>query len=1037
MKYFFYFIISSLFFISTTFAQSLSTNVLPAGKSILGKILDSSNNDVTSQYKLSYAGSELKITPFAGKSVLVGSIVGSWNIIATKISDSSVINLPVEVIPGAASNLSILEGNGQSAQTNSIFSNSLRVKVTDSFGNLVPNSQLTFSVTSGSANIGGASVATASTDSNGIASVQLTSGSVAERELINSTILGSGKFVFFSETTTTPPNQAVKMSITTLAPSIVTVGQSLSLSAQAKDSVNNFSASYSGLITVSGYQNNGCTIPSSVPLQGSLIANASAGIVNFTNIKPQAVETLYIKVTGAGLSPICSQLISVSIPVTGLTSLKFTQFPTLLKPNQNLFPALKVAELDNNSQIMSSGTDSIQIIAYDDSGCLQKSAVQLSSSSANVIAGYATFSFLQSTTARTIFIKSFSGTVSSACSAALIIIPVIATPSPTPSPNATPIPTPTPLSCNMNQHIEGNTCVSNTQTCLINNGVGSKIWTGSSYGACSVLSCNNFFHINAAQNSCDNNMQSCFILNGTGSQVWTGAEFSSCGATSCNTTFHLNTNANSCDPDSQTCSVNNGSGTQTWDGTQFGTCSLTSCLSGYSLISGSCYSNCPSGYLRNPTTEECVSPLSVPATINVSLNQRLLVPSKGGLPPYSYQKISGVGTLASGVFISSASGNSTVKVTDSLGSSGIVIIKVIPMDGTIDSSFGSFGELDVSLPFQSTNGLVSLSNNQGETFFVGADSSDPTSFDVVKVDTNGATTQALNLSRVGMINGNIIADTDASGNLYVGIGFYNSNFMQQVAIFKVKRSDLTLDSSFNYQSSFTVIGAIKADASGNLIVTQSTFNGPLDIQKVSNTGAVLQESPGMMNSGNESIAIGSSSVVISSLSRNYNGYGQLQVSEFNPDTLSPINTFGQFGGMTSMAFDSLNAIDTNFATTQIDSQGNIYVTVSESIQDMSPWVIGVAKLDSTGTVINTVTNGFNSSVFNNALTVSSSAMISDRLLMLTGFAGSGGVSSPGLQRLKSDLSLDQTFLPSQTSSNDIHVPGLNPIIATNVSLASS
>jgi hypothetical protein len=81
---------SGLFFYSiSSFAQSLSPNILPAGKSIVGLILDSTGKDITSQYSLSYSGTALKLTPFAGKSVLLGSIVGNYNIVGTNISDCS------------------------------------------------------------------------------------------------------------------------------------------------------------------------------------------------------------------------------------------------------------------------------------------------------------------------------------------------------------------------------------------------------------------------------------------------------------------------------------------------------------------------------------------------------------------------------------------------------------------------------------------------------------------------------------------------------------------------------------------------------------------------------------------------------------------------------------------------------------------------------------------------------------------------------------------------------------------------------------
>ena len=52
------------------------------------------------------------------------------------------------------------------------------------------------------------------------------------------------------------------------------------------------------------------------------------------------------------------------------------------------------------------------------------------------------------------------------------------------------VPSPNPLSCASGTHAEGTLCVSNTRSCSVANGIASQIWTGSSYGLCTVISCN-------------------------------------------------------------------------------------------------------------------------------------------------------------------------------------------------------------------------------------------------------------------------------------------------------------------------------------------------------------------------------------------------------------------------------------------------------------------------------------------------------------------------------------------------------------------
>jgi hypothetical protein len=411
-----------LLFANQCFAQSLSENVLPAGKSIVAQILDSSNNDITSQYTLSYSGSELRITAFAGKSVLIGSKVGTWNITGTKISDSSTISLPVSVTPGLASNLSVLDGSGQSALVNTDLANPLRIKVTDSFGNASPSTPVSFSIQSGSAKINQASSAVITSDSSGIAAVQLTAGSMPATELISASIAvgGSTKTLTTFETTTIPPNQAAKMKVSSLSATI-NIGQSISLTAQAIDSTGSLSPTYSGMVTVSGFQNSGCSQPSTSQPTGTLSIMAQSGIAQFSNIQPQAAEPLYLKISGVGLAPICSQAISVLPPSTGLSKLKITQLPILLKKNQNFFPALIVKTVDNNNQLISDSQTSIQINEYDDSACTTLSSTQLTNNTANTSSGYAMYSRLQSTQAKTIYLKAVSGSISSDCSGPLVV----------------------------------------------------------------------------------------------------------------------------------------------------------------------------------------------------------------------------------------------------------------------------------------------------------------------------------------------------------------------------------------------------------------------------------------------------------------------------------------------------------------------------------------------------------------------------------------------------------------------------------------
>lgn len=79
------------------------------------------------------------------------------------------------------------------------------------------------------------------------------------------------------------------------------------------------------------------------------------------------------------------------------------------------------------------------------------------------------------------------------------------------------------------------------QTCSVLNGQGSQQWLGTSYGACTVTSCNTSFHI--AENSCVYNIQGCSLNNAASAlQSWTGSSWGSCTATSCNSNYVISNN---------------------------------------------------------------------------------------------------------------------------------------------------------------------------------------------------------------------------------------------------------------------------------------------------------------------------------------------------------------------------------------------------------------------------------------------------------------------------------------------------------------
>lgn len=467
------------------YAQTLTQSSFSAGKSVALKMVNSLNEDITSQYSINYSGNEIKIAAFKGKPVLIGSTVGNYNLVATKVSDSSQVILPVSVSSGTLSKIVILGGNSQSAKAGSTLPD-IRVKLTDSFNNPVTNVPVVFSVSSGSATV---SLTSAFSDVSGIASTSVTLGSVGERNLINATsiIAGLSKSVYFTATSTPEANQASKV-VFSFTPSQVNIGGLVSTSVKIVDSGNYIASNFAGLISIKGYKNSACTVPSTMGLSGTLSANAASGVFTFFSISPQSVETLYLKASGANLSGSCSQAILVLPATTGLSALKIIQLPTLLKSNKSFFPAVKVLELDNNRLVMSSVADLIQIKAYSNPDCSQ-SSLPLTGSSKVALGGIATFPSLKSSTEQIIYLRAELGSLFSQCSAALTVLP-----------------NPEPLRCEAGQHAESNSfCVSNIKDCGVVNGIGIQTWPGST---CVASSCVNGFHIDG--NVCVNNIGSTF-----------------------------------------------------------------------------------------------------------------------------------------------------------------------------------------------------------------------------------------------------------------------------------------------------------------------------------------------------------------------------------------------------------------------------------------------------------------------------------------------------------------------------------------------
>lgn len=113
--------------------------------------------------------------------------------------------------------------------------------------------------------------------------------------------------------------------------------------------------------------------------------------------------------------------------------------------------------------------------------------------------------------------------------------------------------------CSESEHFVLNTCVPNEKTCKIPNGAGKQIWNGTSFGTCTLASCNSNYY--ASGNSC-------------------------VAIPTCSQSQHLDVHV--CVENQKACTIANGVGQSTWNGTSYEACAVTSCNSGYAISGNMC-----------------------------------------------------------------------------------------------------------------------------------------------------------------------------------------------------------------------------------------------------------------------------------------------------------------------------------------------------------------------------------------------------------------------------------------------------------------
>ncbi|MEP6493456.1 MAG: Ig-like domain-containing protein [bacterium] len=120
----------------------------------------------------------------ASTSLALGGTLGAQSFVAATGTFS--VSIPATATPGDPAVITVTSGNGQSDTLKHALKNPLVVKVTDAFGNAVPNVTVTWT----RAGAGTLGAATSTTDTAGLASVTYTLGAAIGNETITASVTG-------------------------------------------------------------------------------------------------------------------------------------------------------------------------------------------------------------------------------------------------------------------------------------------------------------------------------------------------------------------------------------------------------------------------------------------------------------------------------------------------------------------------------------------------------------------------------------------------------------------------------------------------------------------------------------------------------------------------------------------------------------------------------------------------------------------------------------------------------------------------------
>ena len=235
---------------------------------------------------------------FDGGAAGLSTITGFWS--GNPITD----NATVTVTAGAASQMSINAGNAQSAIAGDAVAIAPSVLIRDAANNPVAGVSVTFAIVSGAGTLVD-SVATS--DVNGVATLgSWTLGTTAGANSISATSTGLTNSPLTFAATGTAGNATQMVFVT--QPTTTQVNTTIStFVVEARDANGNLDTGFGGDVTVSVQSGSGA-------LTGTVTVTASGGVVSFSNVQADTVQTgLILRAAFPGLTDGTSAAINITL----------------------------------------------------------------------------------------------------------------------------------------------------------------------------------------------------------------------------------------------------------------------------------------------------------------------------------------------------------------------------------------------------------------------------------------------------------------------------------------------------------------------------------------------------------------------------------------------------------------------------------------------------------------------------------------------------------------------------------------------------